>query len=217
MEGEGSGGEWNYYRKSNKDNFEDDIRNLDNKIDIIYTSLGNIIEERNNLLQLFNSRINDNIPDENIFNNDIKVDADNRFKLIFTCKSEPSDIYKYVFHIFIKSDHNEVNLKFIINNKDFNYDIVVNKFKYLKIEEKFIFNKIENFKIYLKTNKPITIMKYSSYEVLINYHDATILNNQDHIKRLIYKTNKLDNKFKENNKLIREFILSDIEKDDLPI
>ena len=121
------------------------------------------------------------------------------------------------FHIFIKSDHNKVNLKFIINNKDFNYDIVVNKFKYLKIEEKFIFNKVENFKIYLKSDKPITIMGYSSYETLINYHEATILNNQDHIKRLIYKTNKLDNKFKENNKLIREFILSDIEKDDLPI
>ena len=207
----------NYYRKSNKDNFEDDIKNLNTKIDIIYTSLGNIIEERDNLLQLFNSRINDNIPDENIFNNDIKIDSDDRFKLIFTCKSEPSDIYKYVFHIFIKSDQNEINLKFIINNKDFNYDIIVDKFYYLKIEEKFIFNKIENFKIYLKTDKPITIMKYSSYEVLINYHEATILNNQDHIKRLIYKTNKLDNKFKENNKLIREFILSDIEKDDLPI
>ena len=207
----------NYYRKSNKDNFEDDIKNLNTKIDIIYTSLGYIIEERNDLLKLFNSRINDNIPNENIFNDDIKVDADNRFKLIFTCKSEPSDIYKYVFHIFIKSDHNKINLKFIINNKDFNYDIVVDKFKYLKIEEKLIFNKIENFKIYLKTDEPITIMRYSSYEVLINYHDATILNNQDHIKRLIYKTNKLDNKFKENNKLIREFILSDIKKDDLPI
>ena len=195
----------------------DDIKNLNTKIDIIYTSLGNIIKERNDLLQLFNSRINDNIPDENIFNDDIKVDADDRFKLIFTCKSEPSDIYKYVFHIFIKSDHKEINLKFIINNKDFNYDIVVNKFYYLKIEEKFIFNKVENFKIYLKTDKPITIMGYSSYEVLINYHEATILNNQDHIKRLIYKTNRLDNKQKENNKLIREFILSDIEKDDLPI
>ena len=89
--------------------------------------------------------------------------------------------------------------------------------KYLKIEEKFIFNKIENFRIYLKSNKPLTILSYSSYEVLINYHEATILNNQDHIKRLIYKTNKLDNKSKENNKLIREFILSDIEKDELPI
>ena len=208
----------NYYRKSNKDNYEDDIKNLNTKIDIIYTSLGNIIEERNDLLKLFNSRINDNISNENIFNDDIKVDADDRFKLIFTCKSEPSDIYKYVFHIFIKSDHNEINLKFIINNKDFNYDIVVNKFYYLKIEEKFIFNKIGNFKIYLKSDKPITIIiGYSSYEVLINYHEATILNNQDHIKRLIYKTNRLDNKLKENNKLIREFILSDIEKDDLPI
>ena len=87
----------------------------------------------------------------------------------------------------------------------------------MKIEEKFIFNKVENFKIYLKNDKPLSIMKYSSYKVLINYHEATILNNQDHIKRLIYKTNKLDNKFKEINKLIREFILSDIEKDDLPI
>ena len=50
----------NYYRKPNKDN--DDIKNLNDKIDIVYTSLENIIDERNNLLQLFNSRINDKIP-----------------------------------------------------------------------------------------------------------------------------------------------------------
>ena len=102
-----------YYRKPNKDNYEDDVRNLN---DIIYTSLENIIEERNDLLQLFNSRINDNISDENIFHENIDVDADNRFKLIFTCKSEPSDIYKHIFHIFINCDYKEVNLKFIINN-----------------------------------------------------------------------------------------------------
>ena len=206
-----------YYRKPNTENYEDDIKNLNNKIYIVYTSLENIIEERNYLLQLFNSRINDHIPDENIFHENIDVDADNRFKLIFTCKSEPSDIYKYIFHIFIKSDYKEVNLKFINNDKDFTYNIYVNKFYHLKIEEKFIFNEIQNFKIYLKTGKPLTIMKYSSYEVLINYRENTILNNQDHIKRLIYKTNKLDDKLKENNKLIREFILKNIEKDDLPI
>ena len=206
-----------YYRKPNKDNYEDDIKNLNNKIDIVYTSLENIIEERNDLLQLFNSRIIDNITNENIFHENIDVDADNRFKLIFICKSEPSDIYRYIFHIFIKSDYNDINLKFIINNKDFTYNIYVNKFYHLKIEEKFIFNEIQNFKIYLKTDKKLTIMGYSSYEVLINYHAATILNNQDHIKRLIYKTNKLDEKLNENNKLIREFILRDIKKDDLPI
>ena len=128
-----------YYRKPNKENYEDDIRNLNNKIDIVYTSLENIIEERNDLLQLFNSRINDNIPNKNIFHENIDVDADNRFKLIFTCKSEPSDVYKCIFHIFIKSDFNNINLKFIINNKDFTYDVYVDKFKYLKIEEKFIF------------------------------------------------------------------------------
>ena len=206
-----------HYRRSNKNDYEDDIRNLNNKIDIVYTSLENIIQDRNDLLVLFNSRINYNIPNENIFNEDIYVDSDGRFKLIFTCKSEPSDIYKYIFHILIKSDFNNINLKFIINNKDFEYDIYVNKFYYLKIEEKFIFNKIENFKIYLKTDKPLTIMKYSSYEVLVNHHPVTILNNQDHIKRLIYKTNQLDEKLNENNKLIREFILKDIKKDDLPI
>ena len=27
-----------YYKKPNKDNYEDDIKNLNNKIDIIYTS-----------------------------------------------------------------------------------------------------------------------------------------------------------------------------------
>ena len=195
-----------YYRKSAENDYEDAIKNLNNKIDIIYTSLKNIIEERNDLLQLFNSRINDNISDENIFHENIDVDADNRFKLIFTCKSEPSDIYKYIFHIFINCDYKEVNLKFIINNKDFTYNIYVNKFYYLKIAEKFIFNEIQNFRIYLKSDKPLTIMKYSSYEMQINYHEATIPNNQDHIKRLIYKTNKLDEKLGENNKLIREFI-----------
>ena len=133
-----------YYRKPNKDNYENDIKNLNNKTDIVYTSLENIIDERNNLLQLFNSRINDNIPDENIFNDDIKVDDDNRYKLIFTCKSEPSDIYKYVFHIFIKSDFNNINLKFIIDNKDLNvfkldYNITkINFYMYL------INNKIYN-------------------------------------------------------------------------
>ena len=206
-----------YYRRSNKNDYEDDIRNLNNKIDIIYSLLENITKDRNDLLILFNSRINHNILNENIFHDDIYVDADNRFKLIYTCKSEPSDIYKYIFHIFLKSDYNEVNLKFIINNKDFSYDIFVDKLEYLKIEERFVFNKIENFKIYLKADKPLTILRYSSYEVLINYHEATILNNQDHIKRLIYKNNKLDEKLDENNKLIREFLLKDIKKDDLPI
>ena len=95
-----------YYRKPNKDNYEDDIRNLNNKIDIVYnyTSLENIFQDRNDLLQLFNSRINTNIPDENIFHNDVYVDTDDTFKLILKCKSEPSDIYKYIFHIFIKID-----------------------------------------------------------------------------------------------------------------
>ena len=205
-----------YYRKSNKNDYEDDIRNLNNKIDIIYSLLENITKDRNDLLILFNSRINHNVANENIFHDDIYVDA-NKFKLIFTCESKPSDIYKYIFHIFIKFDHDHMNLKFIINNKDFTYDIFVDMLKYLKIEEKFIFNKVENFKIYLKCDKPLTILGYSSYEVLINYHEATILNNQDHIKRLIYKTNKLDDKLKENSKLIREFILKNIQKNDLPI
>ena len=163
-----------YYRKPNKDNYENDIRNLNNKIDIVYTSLENIIQDRNDLLQLFTFRINDNIPNENIFHYDIDVDADNRFKSIFTCVSESSDIYKYIFHIFIKCDYNDVNLKFIINNKGFTYNINVYKFYCLKIEEKFIFNKVENFEIYLKCDKPLTIFGYSSYEVLINYHEATI-------------------------------------------
>ena len=68
-----------YYRKPNKDNYEDDIINLNDKIDIVYASLENIIEKRNDLLQLFNSRINDNIPSENIFHDDIYVDPDDRF------------------------------------------------------------------------------------------------------------------------------------------
>ena len=35
----------NYYRKSNKDNYDDDIKNLNTKIDIIYTSLGILLKK----------------------------------------------------------------------------------------------------------------------------------------------------------------------------
>ena len=147
-----------YYRKPNKDNYEDDITNLNNKIDIIYTSLENTIQDRNDLLQLFNSRINYNIPDENIFHDDVYVDSDGRYKLIFTGKSLSGNVYKYVFHIFIKFDHNDINLKFILNNKDFTYDVFVDNLKYIKIEQKFVFSGIENFKIYLKTDKSLTIL-----------------------------------------------------------
>ena len=37
-----------YYRKPNIHNYEDDIRNLNNKIVIVYISLENIIQDRNN-------------------------------------------------------------------------------------------------------------------------------------------------------------------------
>ena len=60
-------------------------------------------------------------------------------------------------------------------------------------------------------------MKYSSYEVLIKYHGATVLNNQDNIKELYYLNKKLDENLDQNNKPIREFILKAIQKDDLPI
>ena len=69
----------------------------------------------------------------------------------------------------------------------------------------------------MKSDKPLTIMKYTSYEILINYNEASMLNQEEHIKRLIYKTNKLEEKLNENKKLIREYILKDIERDDLPI
>ena len=61
------------------------------------------------------------------------------------------------------------------------------------------------------------MMKYSFYEVLVNYHGATVLNNRYHIKTLVYKNNKLNEKLDNNNKLIREFILENIEKHDLSI
>ena len=44
-----------YYRRSNKNDYEDDIRNLNNKIDIIYSLLENVTKDRNHLLIFFNS------------------------------------------------------------------------------------------------------------------------------------------------------------------
>ena len=108
-----------YYRKSTSNNNREDIKSLNNHVNTIYHKLNNYIDERDNLLSLFNNRINQDIPDENILNENIDVNANGRYKLIFTGKSKPSDIYKYIFHIFIKSDFNNINLKFIINDKDF--------------------------------------------------------------------------------------------------
>ena len=136
----------------------------------------------------------------------------------FLCKSKPSNIYRYIFHILIKIDYNNINLRFIINNVDLSYDIFVNKFKHIKIvEKKFVFNKIENFKVYLETDKPLTIMEYSSYEVLLNYHESAIFNNESSVRRLTHMTNELDKKLKHNNTLIGKFILTNIEKDDIPL
>ena len=180
--------------------------------------MNNYVDERDNLLSLFNNRINQDIQDENILYENIDVNPDDEFKEIFLCKSKPSNIYKYIFHIFIKLDYNYINLRFIIDNVDLSYDIFVNKFKYIKIVEKrFMFNKIENFKAYLKTDKPLTVMEYSSYEVLLNYHESTIFNNQSSVRRLTHMTNNLEEKLKHDNTLIRKFILTNIERDDVPI
>ena len=207
-----------YYRKSTTNNNKEDIKLLNNHVNTIYNKLNNYIDERDNLLSLFNNRINEDIPDENILYENIDVNPDDKFKEIFLCKSKPSNIYKYVFHIFIKSDYNNINLRFIINNVDITYDIFVNKFKYIKIvEKKFMFNKVENFKVYLKIDKPLTIMEYSSYEVLLNYHESTIFNNESSVRRLTYMTNNLEEKLKHNNTLIMKFILTNIKKDDVPI
>ena len=83
-----------YKRKNSESNYEDDLGNLNNKIDIIYSLLDDILQDRNDLLVLFNSRINYNIKDENTFNDDIYVDSDGRYKPIFTC-TVVSHIYTY--------------------------------------------------------------------------------------------------------------------------
>ena len=67
-----------------------------------------------------------------------------------------------------------------------------------------MFNKIENFNVYLETDKPLTIMEYPSYEVLLNYHESTIFNNESSVRRLTHITNELDKKLKHNNTLIRK-------------
>ena len=206
-----------YYRKSNKDNFEEDIKDLNNKIDTIYTSLGNIIEERNNLLQIFNSRI----PNENIFNKDIKVDSDGKFKLIFTCKSKPSDIHKYIFHMFIKSNFNNINLKFLINNKDFIYDIVVNNFRYLKIEENFAFDKEETFKIYLKTDKHKINTLNTKFDKINELIDIIISDEYNKIYKTFFPIENIhseiiDIPLKKNSYIIFEYTFNS-EKIDIPL
>ena len=45
--------------------------------------MNNYIDERDNLLSLFNNRINQDIPDENILYENIDVNPDEEFKEIF--------------------------------------------------------------------------------------------------------------------------------------
>ena len=44
----------------------------------------------------------------------------------------------------------------------------------------------------------------TSYEILIYYHRASVIYYQEHIKRLIYRPNKLHFDIDENIKLMRE-------------
>ena len=99
-----------YYRTSASNNNREDIKLLNNHVNAIYNKLNNYIDERGDLLSSFNNRINQDIPDENILNENIDVDANNRCKLIFTSKSLSGNVYKYIFHISIKSDFGNINL-----------------------------------------------------------------------------------------------------------
>ena len=72
-----------YYRKSTSNNGREDLKLLNNHVNTIYNELNNYIDERDNLLSLFNNKIIDNIPDENILYENIDVDPDNEFKEIF--------------------------------------------------------------------------------------------------------------------------------------
>ena len=56
-----------YYRTSTLNNNKEDIEILNNHVSTIYNKLNNYIDKRDNLLSLFNNRINQDIPDENIF------------------------------------------------------------------------------------------------------------------------------------------------------
>ena len=40
-----------YYRGSNKNDYEDDIKNLNNKIDIVYSLLEKVTKDRNLILE----------------------------------------------------------------------------------------------------------------------------------------------------------------------
>ena len=72
-----------YYRTSTSNNNREDIKLLNNHVATIYNKLNNYIDERDNLLSLFNNRINQDIPDENVFYENIDVNPDDEFKEIF--------------------------------------------------------------------------------------------------------------------------------------
>ena len=67
-----------YYRTSTSNNNKEDIKLLNNHVSIIYNKLNNYIDERDDSLSLFNNRINQDIPGENIFHDDIKIDSSNK-------------------------------------------------------------------------------------------------------------------------------------------
>ena len=60
-------------------------------------------------------------------------------------------------------------------------------------------------------------MEYSSYEVLLNYNESNVFDNESSVRRLTHMTNNLEEKLKHNNTLIRKFILANIERDHVPI
>ena len=135
----------NYCRKSSSNNNKEEIELLNNHVNTIFTKSNNFIEERDDLLLLFNTRINEN--NKNILYKNIEIEV-NKFKKVFTCQSKIGKIYEYIFHIFIKSDFNNIDLHFVINNVSYKMNIVIDKMKYTKIEDDYIFSEIENFGVY---------------------------------------------------------------------
>ena len=178
-----------------------DISNLNNHITEIYDKINDYFVK----FHLLNMRINSKHFD-NILYWDQYVFKDNHFVNVFDVKAK-SGKNTYIFHLFIKSKFNEVEIRFLFDNLLYVKNIKISDFEYVILEEILFFDTDTEFKFYVKADKDIQILAYSSYEIISVIDYDLMLENKKHIGFLQNQIFNLSKRIKLNHENISHYIL----------
>ena len=203
----------NYYRDDDSESIPNNIKRLDKNIDKIYMKMDNMIKDRENLLNIFDMRINSDFM-KNILFQDINFGVDRYVDIFHEIDGKIGD-YLYNFHLFITSKYHKIKMNFIIHNVSFNRVVTVNKYGYINLKQAFSFNIPTKFRFYMKSDKIVTVLRFSSFDVIYDSkkNDELILENKRQISLLKREIFELSRLIKINKENICNYVLEKIKKD----